>query len=132
MTSIVPAVKLTEQNYLSWKTYFQGRMMSKGLLGTITDPTTTTTDQKQKAMGILIETLDPSQYRHVQDNYEVTLAYDALKTHHEPTTKIDRIEVSKEWAKLTWNPRQESLPDFIHRFDQLTTRLNEVGINETT
>ncbi|RQM10833.1 hypothetical protein B5M09_010422 [Aphanomyces astaci] len=50
--------------------------------------------------------------------------------YHQPTTKVDQIEVSKEWTKLNWNPRQETMQDFLHRFHQLTVRLNEVGIRE--
>ncbi|RHY90855.1 hypothetical protein DYB37_012158 [Aphanomyces astaci] len=50
--------------------------------------------------------------------------------YHQPTTKVDEIEVSKEWTKLNWNPRQETMQDFLHRFHQLTVRLNEVGIRE--
>ncbi|ETV96557.1 hypothetical protein H310_10267 [Aphanomyces invadans] len=47
----------------------------------------------QKALGILIETIEPS---------------------HPPSAdkKIDRIQVAMEWTKLTWDPRQETLPDF--------------------
>ncbi|RHY48899.1 hypothetical protein DYB30_012501, partial [Aphanomyces astaci] len=113
MTTVV-TVKLTEHNYRSWKTYFKGRLMTKGLINTITNGTSTSDIDNQKALGILIETLDPSQYRHIDGIYDATEAYKALKTHHQPNTKIDRIEVSKEWAKLNWNPRQETLPDFLH------------------
>ncbi|KAF0708767.1 hypothetical protein AaE_013097 [Aphanomyces astaci] len=130
MTTVV-TVKLTEHNYRSWKTYFKGRLMTKGLINTITNGTSTSDIDNQKALGILIETLDPSQYRHIDGIYDATEAYKALKTHHQPNTKIDRIEVSKEWAKLNWNPRQETLPDFLHRFDQLTIRLHEVGVHES-
>ncbi|RQM21109.1 hypothetical protein B5M09_010839 [Aphanomyces astaci] len=36
-----------------------------------------------------------------------------------------------EWARLSWDMRQETLPDFIHRFQTLVKRLHEVGATET-
>ncbi|RHY29993.1 hypothetical protein DYB32_004759 [Aphanomyces invadans] len=65
----------------------------------------------QKAFGILIDTLEPSQYRHIEGYTHVRIAYEALVAHHKPMTKIDRIQVAMEWAKLSWDPRQETLPD---------------------
>ncbi|RHY23975.1 hypothetical protein DYB32_009011, partial [Aphanomyces invadans] len=129
-TIATSTIKLTEHNYRSWKTYFKGRLMAKGLLHTIASGTVEQADS-QKALGILIETLDPSQYRHVQDTYEARTAYGRLKQYHQPTTNIDRVEVSRDWAKLNWNTRQETLPDFIHRFQEMITRMSEVGNTES-
>ncbi|KAG9410309.1 hypothetical protein AC1031_018346 [Aphanomyces cochlioides] len=36
-----------------------------------------------------------------------------------------------EWAKINWNPRQETLPDFFLRFSLLVKRLAGVGAAET-
>ncbi|RHY21870.1 hypothetical protein DYB32_009693, partial [Aphanomyces invadans] len=119
-------IKLTEHNYRSWKTYFKGRLMAKGLLHAIASGPVDQAES-QKALGILIETLDPSQYRHVQDTYEARTAYARLKQYHQSATNIDRVEVSRDWAKISWNPRQESLPDFIHRYNEMNTRMAEVG-----
>ncbi|RLO04204.1 hypothetical protein DYB28_006921 [Aphanomyces astaci] len=58
-------------------------------------------------------------------------AYEALAMHHRPTTKIDRIQVAMEWLRLSWDMRQETLPNFIHRFQTLFKRLHEVGATET-
>ena len=120
--------KLTEFNFREWKTYFHGRLMAKGLYDCLTSETTVANDQK--AFGILIETLDPNQYRHIEAATNVQEAYKALKLHHQPITSIDRIEVAKEWTRFNWNHRQETLPDFIHRFQNLTRRLEDVGAPE--
>ncbi|RHY20147.1 hypothetical protein DYB32_010097 [Aphanomyces invadans] len=60
----------------------------------------------------------------------VRTAYEALVAHHQPTTNIDRIQVAMEWAKLIWDPRQETL-DFIYRFLVLLHRLHEVRAGES-
>ncbi|RHZ30571.1 hypothetical protein DYB37_008887, partial [Aphanomyces astaci] len=126
------AMKLNEHNYPDWKTYFQGRLMAKGILDQLTARPTNPPDlDDQKAFGILIETIEAGQYRHVEGAANVKTAYEALAIHHRPTTKIDRIQVAMEWARLLWDMRQETLPDFIHRFQTLVKRLHEVGATET-
>ncbi|RHZ02200.1 hypothetical protein DYB35_013100 [Aphanomyces astaci] len=125
-------MKLNEHNYPDWKTYFQGRLMAKGILDQLTARPTNPPDlDDQKAFGILIETIEAGQYRHVEGAANVKTAYEALAIHHRPTTKIDRIQVAMEWARLSWDMRQETLPDFIHRFQTLVKRLHEVGATET-
>ncbi|RHZ00142.1 hypothetical protein DYB31_014526, partial [Aphanomyces astaci] len=125
-------MKLNEHNYRDWKTYFQGRLMAKGILDQLSARPTNPPDlDDQKAFGILIETIEAGQYRHVEGAANVKTAYEALAIHHRPTTKIDRIQVAMEWARLSWDMRQETLPDFIHRFQTLVKRLHEVGATET-
>ncbi|RHY05512.1 hypothetical protein DYB25_010150, partial [Aphanomyces astaci] len=125
-------MKLNEHNYRDWKTYFQGRLMAKGILDQLSARPTNPPDlDDQKAFGILIETIEAGQYRHVEGAANVKTAYEALAIHHRPTTKIDRIQVAMEWARLSWDMRQETLPDFIHRFQTLVKRLHEVGARET-
>ncbi|ETV91660.1 hypothetical protein H310_13738 [Aphanomyces invadans] len=70
-------------------------------------PTSTALDassEDQKAFGILIDTLKPSQYRYIDGHTRVRIAYDALVAQHKPTTKVDQIQVAMEWAKLSWDP----------------------------
>ncbi|CAK4714839.1 unnamed protein product [Aphanomyces euteiches] len=106
--------------------------MAKGLhelLTTAVNANNASNDQK--AFRILIETLDPKQYQYVDDIANVKTVYEALVTHHQRITKIDRIEVAMEWAKINWNPRQETLPDFFLRFSLLVKRQTGVGADET-
>ncbi|RHY29702.1 hypothetical protein DYB32_004938 [Aphanomyces invadans] len=70
-------------------------------------PHSTPSLEDQKAFGILIETLDPSQYRYNQHATQVRTAYETFVIQHEPTSKIDRIQVAMEWIKLSWDMRQE-------------------------
>ncbi|ETV66782.1 hypothetical protein H257_16867 [Aphanomyces astaci] len=122
------AMKLNEHNYCDWNTYFQGRLMAKGILDQFTVRPTNPPDlDDQKAFGILIETIEAGQYRHVEGAANVKTEYEALAIHHRPTTKIHRIQVAMEWARLSWDMRQETLPYFIHRFQTLVKRRHEVG-----
>ncbi|RHY21937.1 hypothetical protein DYB32_009668 [Aphanomyces invadans] len=61
----------------------------------------------------------------------VHTAYEALVAHHQPTTKINRIQVAMEFAKFTCDPRQETLPDFIYRFQVLVRCLKKVHAGES-
>ncbi|CAK4719631.1 unnamed protein product, partial [Aphanomyces euteiches] len=133
MNTTNTSVKLNNHNFRDWRTYLQGRLMAKGLYQTLT-PTTSNVvsdEENQKAYGILIETLETEQYRHVDGIAAVDIAFKALRSYHEPITKADRIEVLQEWTLINWNPKKEDLPDFIHRFEVLTRRLKDVGITET-
>ncbi|RHY22411.1 hypothetical protein DYB32_009514, partial [Aphanomyces invadans] len=80
----------------------------------------------QKALGILIETIEVSQYH----NRHETCPHSLRSTRSPPSAdkKIDRIQVAMEWAKLTWDPRQETLPDFIYRFQaECRKKIRESG-----
>ncbi|ETV92990.1 hypothetical protein H310_12828 [Aphanomyces invadans] len=81
--------------------------------------------RRPEGTGILIETIAPSQYRHIEGMKHVHTAYEALVAHHQPTTKINRIQVAMEFAKFTCDPRQETLPDFIYRFQVLVRCLKK-------
>ncbi|RHZ31405.1 hypothetical protein DYB37_012305, partial [Aphanomyces astaci] len=92
--------------------------MAKGNLDQLTARPTNPPDlDDQKAFGILTETIKAGQYRHVEGVANVKAAYEALAIHHRPTTKIDWIQVAIEWARLSWDMGQETLPDFIHRWN---------------
>ncbi|KAH9101368.1 hypothetical protein AeMF1_021893 [Aphanomyces euteiches] len=133
MNTTNTSVKLNNHNFRDWRTYLQDRLMAKGLYQTLT-PTTSNVvsdEENQKAYGILIETLETEQYRHVDGIAAVDIAFKALRSYHEPITKADRIEVLQEWTLINWNPKRADLPDFIHRFEVLTRRLKDVGITET-
>ncbi|KAH9118430.1 hypothetical protein LEN26_012104 [Aphanomyces euteiches] len=133
MNTTNTSVKLNNHNFRDWRTYLQDRLMAKGLYQTLT-PTTSNVvsdEENQKAYGILIETLETEQYRHIDGIAAVDIAFKALRSYHEPITKADRIEVLQEWTLINWNPKRADLPDFIHRFEVLTRRLKDVGITET-
>jgi hypothetical protein len=69
-----PAIKLNEPIYRILKTYFNGRLMAKDLLQAITSESAPLA-VSQKALGIAIETLDASQYRHVDSAPDCLTAY---------------------------------------------------------
>ncbi|ETV91661.1 hypothetical protein H310_13739 [Aphanomyces invadans] len=135
MANITATLKLNDHNFREWDIYFRGKLMMKGMHQLLTQmPTSTALDassEDQKAFGILIDTLEPRQYRYIDGHTRVRVAYDALVAQHKQTTKIDRIQVAMEWAKLSWDPRQETLPDFIYRFQILVQRLSDVRAAET-
>ncbi|CAK4077198.1 unnamed protein product [Aphanomyces euteiches] len=130
--SAASVIKLSEHNYHEWREYFAGRLMAKRLHELLTAPVTAeNASNDQKAFGILIETLDPNQYQYLDVFANVKAAYEALVAHYQPIAKIDRIGVAMEWAKINWNLRQETLPDFFLRFSLLIKRLAGFGAAET-
>ncbi|ETW07209.1 hypothetical protein H310_01798 [Aphanomyces invadans] len=84
MANIILTRKLNDHNFREWDIYFRGKLILKGM---------------------------HQQYRHIEGYTHVRIAYEALVAHHKPMTKIDRIQVAMEWAKMSWDPRQETLPD---------------------
>ncbi|ETV97394.1 hypothetical protein H310_09728 [Aphanomyces invadans] len=69
MASITTTLKLNDHNFREWDIYFRGKLMMKGmhqyLTHTPTSASLDATSDDQKALGILIDTLEPSQYRHI-------------------------------------------------------------------
>ncbi|ETV97544.1 hypothetical protein H310_09458 [Aphanomyces invadans] len=65
MANITATLTLNEHNFSDWKTYFRGRLMAKGMHDQLTASFSMQPSiHHQKALGILIETIEPSQYRH--------------------------------------------------------------------
>ncbi|CAK4072532.1 unnamed protein product, partial [Aphanomyces euteiches] len=99
--------------------------MAKGLYKALTPTSSNVVSEEvnEKAYGILIETIETEHGRGPR--------VQRVQAYHEPITKADRIEILKEWAKISWNPKKENLPDFINRFEILARRLTDVGMTET-
>ncbi|KAF0727717.1 hypothetical protein Ae201684P_004472 [Aphanomyces euteiches] len=133
MSATTTSIKLNNRNFRDWRTYLKERLMTKGLYGTLSpqENNPISDEDNQKAYGILIETLETEQYRHIDGIAAVDLAFKALQTYHEPITKADRIEILKEWSQIEWNCKRENLPNFIHRFEVLARRLRDVGVTES-
>ncbi|ETV84741.1 hypothetical protein H257_03846 [Aphanomyces astaci] len=103
-------ILLGEQNWDQWRTYIRGRLLTKGLwyvmdvtksgdrrVGESTEAAKTRlqTDM-DKAYGIIIEGIEPSQYQYVEDAVTAIAAYKALSDHHKPKSKIDKLALSSE------------------------------------
>ncbi|RHY47922.1 hypothetical protein DYB38_011535, partial [Aphanomyces astaci] len=54
-----------------------------------------------KAYGVIIEGIEPSQYQYVEDAETATAAYKALSDHHEPKSKIDKLALSSEYHSMS-------------------------------
>ncbi|RLO10184.1 hypothetical protein DYB28_008489 [Aphanomyces astaci] len=130
MTSMNPSILLLgEQNWNQWRTYIRGRLLTKGLwyvmdvtksgdrrVGESTEAAKTRlqTDM-DKAYRIIIEGIEPSQYQYIEDAETATAAYKALSDHHEPKSKIDKLALSSEYHSMSWNIKEETLPEFLER-----------------
>ncbi|RQM19167.1 hypothetical protein B5M09_012727 [Aphanomyces astaci] len=140
---------LTDTNWNLWRTAFRGRLLAKGLMhvmrvhtSLMTDAerrarvtsssTATQPDEKsiavwqednQKALGLLIEMIDPSQYHLIEEATTCHDAYLLLERRHEPSTKVDRIALMAEYHAISWNPKQETLRSFLERFEVLLRKL---------
>ncbi|RHY00541.1 hypothetical protein DYB36_011595 [Aphanomyces astaci] len=140
MTSMNPSILLLgEQNWNQWRTYIRGRLLTKGLwyvmdvtksgdrrVGESTEAAKTRlqTDM-DKAYGIIIEGIEPSQYQYIEDAETATAAYKALSDHHEPKSKIDKLALSSEYHSMSWNIKEETLPEFLERYEVVLRKLRE-------
>ncbi|RHY90224.1 hypothetical protein DYB26_014637, partial [Aphanomyces astaci] len=84
----------------------------------------------QKALGIIIESINVNQYQHVDGLTDALAAYLALKAHHEPQTHVDKIGLLAEYHAIRWEPKRETLPVFIDRFYNLVRKLRDAGCAE--
>ncbi|RHY67002.1 hypothetical protein DYB30_010742, partial [Aphanomyces astaci] len=84
----------------------------------------------QKALGIIIESINVNQYQHVDGLTDALAAYLALKAHHEPQTHVDKIGLLAEYHAIRWEPKRETLPVFIDRFYNLLRKLRDAGCAE--
>ncbi|RHY21085.1 hypothetical protein DYB32_009900 [Aphanomyces invadans] len=80
-------------------------------------------EDNQKALGLLIEMIDPSQYHIIEDATTCHDAYHLLERRHEPSTKVDRIALMSDYHAINWNPKQETLQAFLERFEILLRKL---------
>ncbi|RHZ01496.1 hypothetical protein DYB35_012601 [Aphanomyces astaci] len=128
-----PVVLLNEDNWNVWRTYYRGRLMSKGLWyimagspppssrgnesSAATDTRTLADDEK--AYGLLIESIETSQYECIEHATTANAAYTALSDHHEPKTKADennpsdghQASYAREEYLFTANDTPAHLPD---------------------
>ncbi|RHZ29525.1 hypothetical protein DYB26_011138 [Aphanomyces astaci] len=61
-----------------------------------------------KAYGVIIEGIEPSQYQYVEDAETAIAAYKALSDHHEPKSKIDKLALSSEYHSMSWYIKEET------------------------
>ncbi|RLN92272.1 hypothetical protein DYB28_008350, partial [Aphanomyces astaci] len=134
-----PVVLLNEDNWNVWRTYYRGRLMSKGLWyimsgspppssrgnesSAATDTRTLADDEK--AYGLLIESIETSQYQYIEHATTANAAYTALSDHHEPKTKVDRLALLSDFYGMSWNMKQEPLPEFLARYDVVLRKLRD-------
>ncbi|RHY00850.1 hypothetical protein DYB36_012972 [Aphanomyces astaci] len=148
-TSSRSLLVLTDTNWNLWRTAFRGRLLAKGLMHVMRGHTSLMTDAEhrvratssstatqpdensiavwqddnQKALGLLIERIYPSQYHLIEEATTCHDAYLLLKRRHEPSTKVDRIAHMAEYHAISWNPKQETLRSFLARFEVFLRKL---------
>ncbi|RHY58107.1 hypothetical protein DYB28_006671 [Aphanomyces astaci] len=109
------AMKINEQNYRDCKTYFQGRLMAKGILNQLTARPTNPSDlDDQKAFGILLETTEAGQYQTLPDFIHrfQTLVKRLKRLPEVSATETEFYQVVKLLALMPW--------DFRHIVDRLS------------
>ncbi|CAK4187621.1 unnamed protein product, partial [Aphanomyces euteiches] len=91
-------VLLNEENWTEWRTYFRGRLMQKELWYTTQSATVLASDKanEEKAYGLLIDSIEMSQFQYLGDTTSVKTAYAALEAHHEPKTRLDRLVLRQD------------------------------------
>ncbi|KAF0708817.1 hypothetical protein AaE_013080 [Aphanomyces astaci] len=148
-------ILLDDKNWSTWRTFIKGRLMGKGLIHTLLRHSSSMTTvertmnrdefasraipevdaityakDNQKALGIIIESINVNQYQHVDGLTDALAAYLALKAHHEPQTHVDKIGLLAEYHAIRWEPKREILPVFIDRFYNLVRKLRDTGCAE--
>ncbi|RQM30978.1 hypothetical protein B5M09_012596 [Aphanomyces astaci] len=146
-------ILLDDKNWSTWRTFIKGRLMGKGLIHTLlrhsssmkTVERTMNRDEfasraipevdaityakdNQKALGIIIESINVNQYQHVDGLTDALAAYLAFKAHHEPQTHVDKIGLLAEYHAIRWEPKRETLPVFIDRFYNLVRKLRDAAV----
>ncbi|CAK4128965.1 unnamed protein product [Aphanomyces euteiches] len=84
------------------------------------------------ALGLLIQCVAPSQFQYIENATTAVAAYRALADHHEPKTRLDRLDVSEEFYCMKWNQKQETLPQFLERYEIVLRRLREANSDITS
>ncbi|KAH9178492.1 hypothetical protein AeNC1_017414, partial [Aphanomyces euteiches] len=84
------------------------------------------------ALGLLIQCVAPSQFQYIENATTAAAAYRALADHHEPKTRLDRLDVSEEFYCMKWNQKQETLPQFLERYEIVLRRLREANSDITS
>ncbi|KAG9406913.1 hypothetical protein AC1031_003239 [Aphanomyces cochlioides] len=148
---------LEEGNWNQWRTYLRGRLLAKGLWQMVEhtlskrfpksshfctpgreetdvveeiDATDTTNDGL--ALGLLIQCVAPSQFQYIENATTAAAAYKAFADHHEPKTRLDRLDVSEEFYCMKWNQKQETLPQLLERYEIVLRRLREANSDITS
>ncbi|KAH9076374.1 hypothetical protein Ae201684P_010320 [Aphanomyces euteiches] len=142
MSLKTPIMLLEEGNWNQWRTYLRGRLLAKGLWQLVepatskrpTKPSHFRTPGKEAtnldneadtadaandglALGLLIQCIAPSQFQYIENSTMAAAAYKALADHHEPTTRLDRLDVMEDFYCMKWNQKQETLPEFMERYE---------------
>ncbi|ETV75933.1 hypothetical protein H257_09893 [Aphanomyces astaci] len=81
----------------------------------------------QRALGIIIESINVDQSQHVDVHTRAMEAYLALQRHHEPQTHVEKIALLTEYHAISWEPKRETLSSFIERFQNLVRKLRDAG-----
>ncbi|RHY91905.1 hypothetical protein DYB31_007749 [Aphanomyces astaci] len=79
----------------------------------------------EKSYGLLIESIDTSQYQYIERAKSAIEAYTALSDHLEPKTKVDRLALLSDFYGMNWNMKQEPLPEFLARYDIVMRKLRD-------
>ncbi|RHY45949.1 hypothetical protein DYB30_012241 [Aphanomyces astaci] len=134
-----PVVLLNEDIWSVWRTDYRGRLMSEGLWyimsgsppplsrgnesSAATDTRTLADDEK--TYRLLMESIETSQYQYIEHGTTANAAYTALSDHHEPKTKGDRLALLWDFYGMSWNMKQEPLPEFLARCDVVLRKLRD-------
>ncbi|CAK4842242.1 unnamed protein product [Aphanomyces euteiches] len=84
-----------------------------------------------RALGILTESIDETQYYHMANKFMVRDAYLALERYHEPNTAVDSVALMDEYHQMKWDPRRTHLETFITQFNDMLRRLTNAGVVST-
>ncbi|KAH9079888.1 hypothetical protein Ae201684P_007597 [Aphanomyces euteiches] len=157
MSLKTPIMLLEEGNWNQWRTYLRGRLLAKGLWQLV-EPATSKRPTKPShfrtpgqeatnlddeadtadaandglALGLLIQCIAPSQFQYIENATTAAAAYKALADHPKPKTRLDRLDVMEDFYGMKWNQKQETLPEFMERYEIVLRRLRDADSEMTS
>jgi gag-polypeptide of LTR copia-type/GAG-pre-integrase domain len=123
------ATLLNESNWTQWKFEIEGRLMQKGISAALHSETVTS-EKNERALGIIRTSIEPSQYRLVQNCVSAKEAFANLAEYHQPNTTTDRVDLLREYGSIKWNYKTEVFQDFITRMKTIRDKLELLGDRE--
>jgi len=77
-----------------------------------------------------VSTLDESQYPHVEDCDSAYMVFRTLRDIHQPISEVALASHQAAYGRITWKLRNETLTEFVTRFQELRRKIIQCGGRE--
>uniref|UniRef100_A0A8D8KUH0 Copia protein n=1 Tax=Culex pipiens TaxID=7175 RepID=A0A8D8KUH0_CULPI len=130
--------RLNEGNWQVWKLRMDALLETEELWEVVEEEVPAAVEQDaawkrkdRKARGMMIVALEDSQLRHIKGQVHAHDIYEALKAHHEKTTRSVRVSLLKKLCTLNLAEGDE-IEAHLREFEELFDRLEAAGTSLDT